>query len=35
MVKHLHVAALRRLLIDDSRRDDAAPGAAGADARAV
>lgn len=35
MDKHLHVAALRRLLIDDSRRDDAAPGAAGADARAV
>lgn len=35
MVEHLYVAALRRLLVHDSRRDDAAPGAAGADARAV
>lgn len=31
----LHVAALRRLLVHDSRRNNAAPDAAGADARAV
>lgn len=35
MVETLHVAALRRLLVHNSRRDDAAPGAAGAEARGV